>query len=998
MQHRSLQWFWIKLFTAALLLSLFLLIAVPQAHGESSDAVLFRFRQDVFKPAPSIVSLAPEALRTKERKLRRVIKIHASHRAARIEKLFLRAELITKNRGTGMLRRTARMKTAADPVAFCKSLLATGRVDYCHPDYPLSLDALPNDTYVDAAQDGVWDRGALSGAYENQWGLKNSRAVEAWNSPACAGACRGEGVTVAVIDSGVDATHLDLQGRVDTEHAQDFATNGTATAGQDKVGHGTHVAGIIAANANNVQGIAGVAPAVQILPLKAFDDSGKGSTSAAAQAVAYAVALTSGQGRLVVNASWGYQDRYQPWSAGALIDVVREAVGAGAVFVISAGNNNQDLVAPNAPLIPQLLDEVITVGGIAPDEKRWVDSATVGSNYGAVVDLAAPAFDTLSTRSSVAAKLNETRKIGNAYYRWNGTSFAAPHVAGAAAILLSRAGNLTPAKVRDLLVSSGRNIAAPDSLRPIGKILDVKAALDDLAQELVPPTATPTPTATSTWTATSTPTHTPQHTATPTLTNGPEESPIPSPTPTVVFTPTVQPTSTPTIDPTPTSTPTATPTSTPISDMIVVGSQGEFGVFSSAGVFTRFGGIPNSSVSGQESAQTMDLAALNGHSNIAAFKSAEASSLAILQMGDTPWSYLAYPGWSMRDARAWGGLAQWGDYLFATDSGTDGRGLMRFNLNTQATTWFALPFDFLDAAAASNAILALTSERNVVRTIDPLRGTGRLTEGQPVVGKVLGTVILDKPIDFIAADCSGRIFGADRAGSIYRFDGWGRIEKELTIPGISISDLKSRADGTLALGLSTGSVTILTGELQYKETRVSDISGPVSVAWYDLGLLESGDPFVRPECVGPAITNHLVFPVSSVVADNQHPNYPATNLVDNNPGKLWAMLHRPEDPQKLLPVNVTFDLGGVRPLSYMEIDWTVYNGQVTNYDIEVSNDGTVFTPTHTHLAQLDTTAAHVLGTSAIVFGNQSARYVRISLKTCSTGDWCAISDVRFFAQ
>ena len=249
-------------------------------------------------------------------------------------------------------------------------------------------------------------------------------ALEAWDITTNANS-----VVVAVLDSGIDYTHPDLaanmwvnaaeaagqpgvdddqNGYIDDIHGYDFVNNDGAP--MDDQGHGTHVAGTIGAVGNNGIGLTGVAWNVRLMALKFLNSSGSGYTSDAVRAIQYATRM----GASIVNASFGGGGFSQ-----AMYDAIRSFGDQGGILVAAAGNEttNND-VTPSYPA-NYTLPNVISV---AASDAR--DRLASFSNYGTqTVDIAAPGVSIYSTLP------------GNRYGSYNGTSMAAPHVAGAAAIV-----------------------------------------------------------------------------------------------------------------------------------------------------------------------------------------------------------------------------------------------------------------------------------------------------------------------------------------------------------------------------------------------------------------------------------------------------------------------------------------------------------------------------------------------------------------------------------
>lgn len=243
----------------------------------------------------------------------------------------------------------------------------------------------------------------------------------------------GAGQVVAVIDSGVAADHEDLAGQI--VDGFDFVDGVPLPAGSsvDGNGHGTHIAGVVAASTGNGVGVASVAPSAKVMPLRALEDDGTGFESDAAEAVVWAV----DNGATVVNLSLGADKPLE-----VLAEAIDYAVANGVPVVAAAGNEQEE---GNPRIWPASLDAVIAVSA--------VDAQLAPSKFsssGTWVDVAAPGTRVLSTYT------------GNRYVYMSGTSMAAPHVSATVALLQSRYPDLTPGQVRELLV------ATADDLGPAG--------------------------------------------------------------------------------------------------------------------------------------------------------------------------------------------------------------------------------------------------------------------------------------------------------------------------------------------------------------------------------------------------------------------------------------------------------------------------------------------------------------------------------------------------
>jgi len=307
------------------------------------------------------------------------------------------------------------------------------RIEYAEPDYVIHADDIPNDSLFDQ-QWGMNNQGQTGGTAD-----ADIDAPEAWD-------VGGEKpLVIAIIDTGVDSLHEDLQaniwtnpgeipgngvdddgnGYIDDIHGWDYVWDDNAP--MDDNGHGTHVAGIVAAVGNNGRGIAGLNWSARIMALKFLDASGYGFTSDAVTALEYADRM----GVKLSNNSWGGQG-----NSLALREAI-DSVGAhGMLFVAAAGNTRANIDAlPQYPAA-YALDNIITVAATDHNDSL-ANEETWGSNWGPVgVDLAAPGVEVLSTIPN------------NKYAKMNGTSMATPHVTGAAALVWSQAPGLSAVQVK----------------------------------------------------------------------------------------------------------------------------------------------------------------------------------------------------------------------------------------------------------------------------------------------------------------------------------------------------------------------------------------------------------------------------------------------------------------------------------------------------------------------------------------------------------------------
>lgn len=340
--------------------------------------------------------------------------------------------------GPGIDADTAAARYASDP-----------DVEYAQPDRIRSTTFTPDDPFFLSA--GSWGQ-----SYPDLWGLRTAEAEAAWNTSA------GEGTVVAVVDTGIDATHPDLaanvwgnEGEV-AGNGRDDDNNGFADDVQgwdfvhgdgkptDDHGHGTHVAGTAAAVGGNGVGVVGMAWGARVMGVKALDANGQGFDSDLAQGIVYAAA----NGADVINCSFGGLG-----TSPVLEDAIATAVGLGVVVVAAAGNSASSFV-DRKHFVPAGLPGVIAVGATAPG-----DALASFSNDGEGVSVTAPGVDVLSLRASGGTFGGEAVSdvvVASRYVRFQGTSMAAPHVAGLAALLLAADPGLGTQEVRWRLEAGAR--------------------------------------------------------------------------------------------------------------------------------------------------------------------------------------------------------------------------------------------------------------------------------------------------------------------------------------------------------------------------------------------------------------------------------------------------------------------------------------------------------------------------------------------------------------
>jgi len=258
---------------------------------------------------------------------------------------------------------------------------------------------------------------------DQQWGLTAIGAPSVWS------VTRGAGITVAVIDSG-SGPHPDLDANLDAGRTMFGSIDSVGVLDIDNAGHGSHVAGIIAAVANNAIGGSGVAPQSRILPIRVLDAQGSGDSKDVSKAVRYAV----DSGTKVINLSLGGATE-----STSLTAAIQYAVDRNVLVVAAAGNGAAD----SPPKWPAASDLALAVTAV--DRNNSVTSFDQRGDY---IDLAAPGASILSTAS-------------NDYKIQSGTSMAAAFVTGAAALLFAAQPSITAAQVRDVLQRTATDIGAP---------------------------------------------------------------------------------------------------------------------------------------------------------------------------------------------------------------------------------------------------------------------------------------------------------------------------------------------------------------------------------------------------------------------------------------------------------------------------------------------------------------------------------------------------------
>jgi subtilisin family serine protease len=324
-------------------------------------------------------------------------------------------------RDAGTLRRTL------------KSLNADA-VQTPHEDAPELWDAVTNGDRTASGIAHVWLDGVRKASLDKS--VPQIGAPKAW-----AAGYNGKGVKIAVLDTGVDATHPDLKNQVIA--AKNFSTS---TDDKDHVGHGTHVASIAAGTGAKSGGkYKGVAPGASILAGKVLDDTGSGDDSGILAGMEWAAA----QGADVVNLSLGGMDtpEVDPLEA----EVNKLSAEKGMLFAIAAGNSGPESVGS-----PGSADAALTVGAV-DDKDKLAEFSSTGPRLGDGAikpDVTAPGVDITAASAKGSLIEQEVGEKPAGYLTISGTSMATPHVAGAAAILKQQHPDWTYAELKGALTAS----------------------------------------------------------------------------------------------------------------------------------------------------------------------------------------------------------------------------------------------------------------------------------------------------------------------------------------------------------------------------------------------------------------------------------------------------------------------------------------------------------------------------------------------------------------
>jgi thermitase len=313
-----------------------------------------------------------------------------------------------------------------------KSLEDSGLFDFVEPDYLAQVSTTPTDPL-----------------YSSQWHLPKIQADSAWSITT-----GSTGVTIAMIDSGVDTTHPDLASKI--VGGWNFLTNSSTIV--DTMGHGTQTAGTAAAIGNNGVGVSGVVWQNPIMPLVVVDSTGNASYSNIASAITYA----ANHGARIVNISIGGSS-----ASSTLQSAVTYAWNLGTVVFASSGNGGI-----NAPYYPAGCQYAVAVGATDSND-QWVSF----SNYGNFLSLVAPGINIYTTTA------------GGGYGANSGTSFSSPIAAGVGALVLSQSPSMSASSLVSTLEKTADDLGAPgfDQYYGWGRVNAYRALTSSISLPPPPP-------------------------------------------------------------------------------------------------------------------------------------------------------------------------------------------------------------------------------------------------------------------------------------------------------------------------------------------------------------------------------------------------------------------------------------------------------------------------------------------------------------------------------
>ena len=331
------------------------------------------------------------------------------------------------------------------------------------PDYAFTFTSTPNDTYFVEGK---------------QWGLNGEKGI---NAPQAWNMVKGSNsVMVGVIDSGIQANHPDLQGRVNICLSRDFTLPAPyiPESVTDTNGHGTHCAGIIGAQGNNGMGITGVGQNIQLVSLKISQVAGTpAAENTFASHVVSAINYAATENIPILSCSNGTQNFLG--STASLTAFETAVTNYTGLYINAAGNNsrNNDNNPDGFPRAQFHPDNFLSVGSL--DSNGNLSSF---SNWGVnTVDIYAPGGNILSTWPTELTNQHDSGRPG--YRTMSGTSMATPHVAGVAALMLSANPDLTPQELKTIIKESANivSLTTPSSTTINGRCLNAETAVGEVS-------------------------------------------------------------------------------------------------------------------------------------------------------------------------------------------------------------------------------------------------------------------------------------------------------------------------------------------------------------------------------------------------------------------------------------------------------------------------------------------------------------------------------------
>ena len=325
--------------------------------------------------------------------------------------------------------------------------------------------------------------------FEDQWALLAIHAPEAWDAGA-----RGAGVRVAILDGGIASNHIDLDDNIDLAASKSFVPGTDFNQDEGIFWHGSHVAGIVAAEDNGI-GTIGVAPNATIIAVKVLHD-GSGYFSWLIEGILYAADEANAD---IINMSLGAVFPRNNWDAAQLNSALGRAINfayqKGVTVIASAGNEGADFDHVAYWIsVPAELQHVIAVSATGPVGGENFDRPASYTNYGqSIIDFAAPGGDFVLYPNNgwwLDMVLSPTTVVSETSYRYSwaaGTSQAAPHVAGVAALIIEKnGGSMHPAQVEAALRKSADDLGKPgnDDYYGKGRVNAFKAVGGSLSKQL----------------------------------------------------------------------------------------------------------------------------------------------------------------------------------------------------------------------------------------------------------------------------------------------------------------------------------------------------------------------------------------------------------------------------------------------------------------------------------------------------------------------------------